>query len=317
MMNWIMPEHVSFFSRLSRHLLLATLLAMSSVAVPGIARAQLVALVNGAPITELDISQRSRLDQVTTGKSLSHKQVLEELIEDHLKVFIAKRYGLDISDSDVDQALNSMAQRSHITRQQLEQSLKGRGVLPSALRFKIRAEIGWGQLVRGRYSASLQINDADIRNAMKAGDNPDKDADANIGYTYTMYPITLIAPRGDAGSRMREAENLRSRFDSCAQGVKMVRVMRGAVVREPVVKDSADLAPALRAMLDKMEIGKLTTPEVTAQGIQMFALCDRRKNTTDTPAKRAVREQLYAKRYEAESRKFMNEIRRQAMIEYK
>jgi peptidyl-prolyl cis-trans isomerase SurA len=313
----MMPEYVMPSLRLARAALSTALLVVAVIATPAIAQAQVVALVNGAPITDLDIAQRTRLDQVTTGKSLGRKQVLEELIEDHLKIFIAKRYGLDISDSDVDQALNSMAERSHITRQQLEQSLTGRGVSPSALRFKIQAEIGWGQLVRGRYSASLQINDADIRNAMKAGDNPGKDPEANIGYTYTMYPIVLIAPRGEAGSRMREAENLRSRFDSCAQGVKMVRVMRGAVVREPIVKDSADLAPALRDMLDKMEIGKLTTPEVTAQGIQMFALCDRRKNTTDTPAKRAIREQLYAKRYEAESRKFMNEVRRQAMIVYK
>jgi peptidyl-prolyl cis-trans isomerase SurA len=70
--------------------------------------------------------------------------------------------------------------------------------------------------------------------------------------------------------------------------------MQNATIRETVVKTSADLPPPLRAMLDKTEIGKLTPPEVTKQGIEMVALCGRNTTTVDTPEKREAQNKLFA-----------------------
>jgi peptidyl-prolyl cis-trans isomerase SurA len=66
-----------------------------------------------------------------------------------------------------------------------------------------------------------------------------------------------------------------------------------------------------------MEIGHLTTPDATPQGLQMFALCEKKISNADSPAKREAREQIFTKRFEAESRRFLDEARKQAMIEYK
>jgi peptidyl-prolyl cis-trans isomerase SurA len=151
---------------------------------------------------------------------------------------------------------------------------------------------------------------------MQSSDEAAKESsESNV---YTLYPITLVAPNGaQESARRQEAENLRSRFTSCEDGLKLARVLRGVVVREPIKRGSADLAPQLREVLDKMEVGRLTSPEVTPQGIQMFALCDRKNNDSDTPAKRAIRNELFAKRFEAESKKYLEEVRRQSMIEYR
>ena len=71
----------------------------------------------------------------------------------------------------------------------------------------------------------------------------------------------------------------------------------------------------LRELLDKTPIGKLTPPEVTKQGIEMFALCGRTETKADTPAKRALKEKIYAERYEAKSKSYLQEVRKGAMIE--
>ena len=42
----------------------------------------------------------------------------------------------------------------------------------------------------------------------------------------------------------------------------------------------------------------------------MFAVCERKANAADTPLKREVREELFNKRYEAESKKFLDEVPR-------
>jgi peptidyl-prolyl cis-trans isomerase SurA len=46
-------------------------------------------------------------------------------------------------------------------------------------------------------------------------------------------------------------------------------------------------------------------------------LCNKKESKTDSPLKTQVRQELFAKRFEAESKKFLDEIRKQAMIEYK
>jgi peptidyl-prolyl cis-trans isomerase SurA len=132
---------------------------------PSTVNAQVAVLVNGAPITEIDITQRSKLTQLSTNKTPSRKEVIDDLINDHLKIFIAKRYGLEVSETDVNNAFSNMAQRSRGTAAQMEQSLASRGVGINNLKLRIRAELGWGQLVRGRFTSSLQVGEADIQSA--------------------------------------------------------------------------------------------------------------------------------------------------------
>ena len=94
--------------------------------------------------------------------------------------------------------------------------------------------------------------------------------------------------------------------------------MRDIAVRPPIAKSSTDLAPELRAILDKTEVGKLSTPEVTTQGIEVYALCSKKQSAADnTPGRKEVRDELYSEQFKTLSARFLKELRTQAMIEYK
>jgi peptidyl-prolyl cis-trans isomerase SurA len=301
-----------------RGLFAAAAIALACLGLPHRAQAQVVVLVNGAPITALDIEQRMKLDQMTTNKPAPRPQVVQELIDDRLKISIAKRYSFEIGQSEVDTAFASVAKRTRMSPEQLSQMLNTRGIGPEAFKSKLRADITWSQLVRGKFESSLQVGDSDVSNAMQARATDQKDA---VGYVYTLYPVIVIVPSGSAetviDTKRREAENLRGRFQNCADGLKLARALRDVAVREPITRSSADLTPQLRELLDKLELGRLTAPESAAQGLQMFALCEKKESNADSPIKREVRDQLFAKRFDAEAKKYLDEIRRQAMIEYR
>jgi peptidyl-prolyl cis-trans isomerase SurA len=300
-----------------RRWLAAAALALS-LAIPGVARAQVVVVANGSPITEFDIQQRTKLIATSSHKTPTRQEVINDLIDDRIKIAKAKMYGLDVSDAQVNSAFDSMATRQHITPQQFGQVLERSGILPSTVKARIRAELTWGQLVRGKFASSLQVGEADIASALKSSNENDATA---VAYIYTLYPITIVVPRGSNEATLRlkqqEAENLRGRFVDCTEGLTLARALRDVAVREPVTRSSADLPQQLRDLLGNMQVGHLTTPEVTAQGLQMFAVCEKKQSKADTPAQRDAREQLFSKRFEAESKKYLEEIRKQAMIEYK
>lgn len=282
------------------------------------AQAQSVAaMVNGEPITNFDIDQRMRLMALSNQKN-SRKQVLDELIDEKVKIKEAKKYGVDPSVSDIDASYASMGQRMRMSPEQLTQTLASRGIRPATLRSRIRAEMVWSSLVRGRFKDSLMVADKTVRSA--AGDLTDGKADGG-NFEYQMRPIVLVVPRGSSAAvvemRRKEAEALRSRVQSCDDANTLFRSMRNATIRDTVVKTSADLPQSLRELLDKTPVGHLTAPEVTRQGIEMVALCERKPTTGDTPEQRKVREKLYVQKYEAKSKSYLQEIRKAAMIEYR
>jgi peptidyl-prolyl cis-trans isomerase SurA len=298
---------------------LAAVFVAAAVVAPGAARAQVVVIANGSPITELDIQQRTKL--IASGgpgaKAPARQDVINDLIDDRLKIAKAKIYEAVATEAEVDSAFNGIATRQHISPEQFAQMLEHNGISANALKARLRAELTWGQLIRGKFNSSLQIGESDINSALRARNEVDN---AAVGYIYTLYPIMIVAQRGSneayLEAKREQAENLRSRFLNCNAGLALARSLRDVAVREPVNRSSADLTPQLRDLLGGMEVGHLTPPEITAQGLQMFALCSKKESTAESSVKRELREQIYNKRFESESKRFLDEIRKQAMIEY-
>src|SRR5882724_960033 len=131
--------------------------------------AQTVAvMVNGEPITNYDIEQRSKLTVLTTRKPAVRQDVIDELIDEKVKIKEGKKFGIEPSASDVDQSFASMGSRMRITPEQLAKSLESQGIRPETLKSRIKAEMVWSNLVRGRYKESLQVGEKDVAAAVQA-----------------------------------------------------------------------------------------------------------------------------------------------------
>jgi peptidyl-prolyl cis-trans isomerase SurA len=311
-----MMDKLSLF-REYRTFVLAAILLVAVAATP--ARAQnVVVIVNGDPITALDIEQRTKFIHLSTQKTPTRQAVLDELIDEKLKVKEAKRWGIEVPDSEVDSTYASMGSRMRLTADQLSQSLAKSGVTPQTLKARIKADLAWQSLVRGRYKESLQLADTDINKALETSKAEETDTSS---YDYVLRPILLLVPPGSADtafeSRKKEAEGLRARFKSCEEGLGLARGVRDVAIRDRVIRSSGDLSPELRKVLDSVPIGQLTAPEVTRLGVEMFALCAKQESKSDTPGKRKARESVYTQKFEQTSKRYLNQLRRAAMIERK
>ena len=305
---------IATFLRYARTASLAAAVLAASGFGASVMAQSVAAMVNGEAITNLDIDQRIKLTMLTTKKSISRQDALTELINDKLKIKEAKRYGLDLSSSDVDAAYGNMASRMRMNSEQLNKTLEGHGIRPETLKSRIKADMTWGNLVRGRFQSNLLVPEKDL-----AGFDAPGGKSENESFEYLVRPIVLIVPRGSPSSvmeaRRKEAEILRGRISSCEEAQELFRSMRDAAIRDQLTKTSADLPPNLRELLDKLPVGKLTPPEVTKQGVEMVALCSRKPTKADTPAKREAREKIYNQKYEAKSKSYLEEVRKGAMIE--
>jgi peptidyl-prolyl cis-trans isomerase SurA len=283
------------------------------------ARAQTVAvMVNGEPITALDIEQRSKFMQMSSHKAPARQEVIDGLIDEMLEIREAKKYGIEVPQSDVDEAYAGVGTRMGVDTQKLNEIMTKGGASPETLKHKLKADYAWGALVRGRYKSSLEVADTDVEAQLQLHKPEEKD---QVGYEYTLRPILLVVPRGGADSafdeRKKDAEALRLRFTDCASGVPFARALREVAVRDPMIKFSADLPAAQRDILEKTDVGHLSPPEQTTEGIQMFALCGKKETKSDTPGKKQVRDEISQQKFGTQAKRYLAELRREAMIEYK
>ena len=279
------------------------------------AAAQIAALVNGEPITVVDIAQRTRLIQLSTQKAPPRQEVLEELIDDKLKVNLSKRYIADVPKREIENSFASIARRTGVTPAQFTQMLKAQGLNADTLKARLHADFVWQQIIRGKFQGSLQVGEKEIEVKLQGANKTD-----TAGFEYRLRPVLLLVPKGAApgvvDGRKREAEALRARFQSCDDGLRAATAIPDVAVRDVITRGSADLPQKQRELLNETPIGRLTPPDVTIQGVEMFALCG--KNPTkggDTPAMREARDAMYQERFQAASKKFLKELRAQALIE--
>src|ERR1700752_433475 len=137
----------------------AALLAITAVWHEPATAQQVVAVVNGDPITAIDIAQRSKLLQVSTHKAPTRQEVLDELIDEKLKLQIAKRYKLEITDSEIDSAFANIAHRAGSSPDKFAQALGQQGISAESVKTRLRADMGWSQIIRGKFQSTFQIRE--------------------------------------------------------------------------------------------------------------------------------------------------------------
>jgi peptidyl-prolyl cis-trans isomerase SurA len=255
---------------------------------------------------------------MSTQKTPTRKEVLDGLIDEILEIREAKKFGINVPDSEVDNAFVSVGTRMGADTTKLTAMLVKGGASADTLKHRLKAELAWNALVKGRFKSSLEIADSDVEAQLDLHKPQDKN---EVGYEYTLRPVLFVVPRGSPDTafeaRKKEADALRVRFLTCAEGIPFARALHEVAVRDQVIKFSADLPPALRDILDKTDVGHLTPPEQTAEGVQVFALCSKKENKSETPGRKEVRDEIFMQKFGAQAKRYLAQIRREAMIEYK
>lgn len=313
-----MSNHHRTPSGRARNIVAAACVVGAVLATPSRAPAQQVVLiVNGDVITDYDIDQRMKFIMLSTRKPASRQEVIEALIDEKLKIQVGRRYKFELPDNEIESSYADMGKRMRLTPDQLTQQLAQSGVDAATLKSRIRADLTWQFIIRGRYKSSLEISEKSVLSEIQTH-KPDEAG--QVGYDYTLRPILFVVPRGNqelAEARHRDAEALRSRFSDCDSGLAFARSLRDVAIREPINKNSSELVPALRDILDKTEVGHLTAPETTPQGVELFALCEKKETKVDTPEKQQIREKIFSEQFQSKANRLLKDLRRQAMIERK
>lgn len=295
-------------ARLAAGAALAAVVLVGSVA--GASAQSVVAVVNGQPILSSEVAARVALQKLSGGKP--EQSAKEELIDEKLKLAEAKRYGMVASDAQVDAAFASIAQRVKLPPEQFAKAIAQRGVSAHTLKDRLRAEIGWAQLIRRKYQAVYASRDVTAAIAQRG-------QTSNKATQYTLRQVVFVVPKGSsdaqANQRRTEAIGAKGRFPGCDGAVQFASQLRDVAVKEPVIRTSGQLGKEFNDSLSKIKIGGLTDPQRGDQGWEMIAVCERKEIADDNSMRQQLMEEMVGKEAEQQSKNYLAQLRSRAVIE--
>jgi peptidyl-prolyl cis-trans isomerase SurA len=138
-------------TRASSRLLVTAASAAAIVVLISSADAQVVTTVDGQPIAEQDIQERTRLDELSGRKTPDRQDMIGELSNEIEEISQARRHGIAPSDAEVNKAFDGIAMRMGIDGQKLTDLLSKRGASATTLKQRLRAQIAGTRLERGGF----------------------------------------------------------------------------------------------------------------------------------------------------------------------
>ena len=117
------------------------------------ARAQVVTTINGQPITEQNIQERARLDDLGGRRAPDRQAIIDELSKEIEDISQARRHGIAPSEAEVNRSLKGIAERIGIDSQELTELLNKHGASEATLKQRLRGEMARVNLERGGFDA--------------------------------------------------------------------------------------------------------------------------------------------------------------------
>jgi peptidyl-prolyl cis-trans isomerase SurA len=262
-------------------LVAATSVSITLPTLPAVA-SSIKYVVNNIPVTSTDIQHRAAFLRLQHRKGSAS----DEMIEQALKMAEAKRLGIRISDSQVNDAYARFASNNKMKLSQLDGIMAKAGVTKEHFKEYIRAQMAWNQALSARYRAEqggTGTSETDVVRKMlnKSGNKPS-------ATEYMLQQVIFVVPKAERsatlGKRKREAEAMRARFNGCSTTRDFAKGLLDVTVKDLGRILAPQLPPDWADQIKKTKTGGATAVRETERGVEFIGICSAREVSDDKAA---------------------------------
>jgi peptidyl-prolyl cis-trans isomerase SurA len=274
------------------------------------------ATVNDQPVTSYDVSQRVKLMKLFR-QPTGDKIALDELVDETLMDQVAKRRGMTVSDSMVEERFNAIAKQVKLPPAQFAKALGSQGVQAESLRRFLRAQITGAMVLKAR-ARSVKVSEADVQAQIEKEGIQTETATIK---EFKLQQIVFVVPKGSSpgyvGQRQREAEAFRKRFAGCDASLAQAKALKGVVVLNMGRRDSTQVQGPAGDALKSTPVGGTLKPDVTERGVEIIAVCEAKEIRSTAGVRAEIEEKLAGEQSKNLGKEFIAELRKNAKISYK
>jgi len=289
----------------------------------------IVAIINDAVIVESELVDamqkiRRQLKAENTASPLDdilRKQVLEQLINKKLQLQLASQAGLNPSDEEIENTIQDIAKRNHLTVPQLYIELEKRGILRDEYRKNIHDEYIISTMQHQAIGQRITVSDQEVNDFMRSAAWL-----ASTNKEYHLQDILIALPETPTP---QDVLNAKKRAAALVEKLK-----NGANFREISYAESGsnkalqggdlgfrklpEIPSAFSALILQANAGDILGPIQAANGFHIIHVVEIRNVSAEGKSKdqqkQQVKKLIFERKYEEALQNWLTKIRSEAFI---
>ncbi|MDR7125314.1 peptidylprolyl isomerase [Pseudotabrizicola sp. 4114] len=273
------------FSQLFRATALMATLAAPLATVPHSAAAQdgspfqVVMRINDSVITRYEMDQRKLFLKLLRVPGDPEAEAMKGLTQDRLAAAQAKRFGLRLTQEQIDAGMEEFASRADLTAAEFVEALGEAGVSMETFRDFAGNGLLWRELVRGRYAGSFTISEAEIDRALVGGT-------VNTGMQLLLSEL-ILPVEGDPEAQQALARQLRDEItteDGFAAAARRYSASPSAGSGGRLDwTPTSELPPQIVELVLALGPGQVSEPVTLPNAVAVFQLRDVAEDASAAP----------------------------------
>ena len=237
---------------LKRIALTVVLLSLISSSVWAEQLSKIAAVVNDEIITTRQLDRRLADKGETLATDSQKRQELDAMINELLMEQRSRDIGLEVSDSDIETAINDVQNQNNISREQLEQALVAQGLSLAAYRDQLRRQILRYKLMGYEVKSKVDITRQEVRNYYQEHLDDYRQA-PRVRLSRLTFPIESdpAAAQKDADIALRKLDEGES-VDAILVNMSAHTLIEGGEMGSFV---SGELSPTFEQAIDGLDSG--------------------------------------------------------------
>ncbi len=243
------------------------------------------------------------------------KGALDELIDERLKLQEARKLNVLASDEDVSRVVRSLAEKNKMTEAQFGQHMAGMGADLDGMKSRFRAMLSWNDVIRRKFGHQMAISERDVERIVSQGPAGEDTVELQVQRVTLKIPDKIDQKL--VASRMAEAEAMRAKFTGCKTMSSLAGSAAGAKFDDLGARRPSTLTEPTKSLLLSAKDGEMVPPNVASGGIELYAVCGRQVVKADEQKRTAAQEELRQKEFELLAKRHLQNLRQDALIEYR
>lgn len=280
---------------------------------------KIVMVINGEMISKKDLNDRIRAFSFNLNipinaetKDMMIARVKQATIDEKLKIVEAEREKINISDKEIDEAVENLAEGNGKTLAEFKQEFRNAGVDFDVFRTQIKSDLAWIRLVRQKSMGQIEASRKEVERFIS-------DIETNIN-SEKVRISEIVIPKDSAGNISTLVYNLRNdpRFPLFAMQFS----------KSPSSAKGGDLGwinknmlmPKIRVAVQNMEEKEISDPIEIGEDyhiIRLEKIYDPKEDKAKVPSFNEAKRTIEGNRIEEFASNYLNKIRQKAIIEIK
>lgn len=285
---------------------------------------RVVAVVNDTIITESELAlntqgatqQFKAANKPLPNATALRQQVLDRLILDTLQLQVAKRNNMEVSNEELNKAIQKLADDSHMNLEQLKSAVERDGIDFTTFRKRINNQIVLSRLQQSVIASKVSITESEVSEYLRSATNK------KLGSSeYHLLHIHVPLAESPTPQQIQSAaERAKKLVATLKQGADFVQVATNSSTGTAALgggdlgwRKVAELPTLFASQLTSIKLGEIAGPIRASNGFHILKLVDVRNDPTKL-TQAQVKDLIYRRKFDENLQVWLEQLRDGAYV---